>query len=330
MAETAEQVAVAKLDQSTTLQDFEIGVTLGTGSFGRVRLATHKASKTIWAIKMLKKVEVVRLQQVEHMISEKTILKRVAHPFIVNLSATFQDSRYLYMALEFIVGGEFFTHLRKAGRLDNNASRFYAGQITEIFEYLHSSDTIYRDLKPENLLLDSKGYLKLTDFGFAKVVAFKTYTLCGTPEYIAPEVLLNKGHGKGVDWWTLGILSYEMLAGQPPFVDDDPMGIYQQILAGKVSFPRFFDRQAKSLIKKLLATDLTKRYGCLKKGAQDVKGHKWYNGFDFKELMKGSLTAPIIPNISGQADTSNFDPYPDSLEEPDEPTYDGQDPFINF
>eukprot|EP00943_MAST-04B_sp_MAST-4B-sp1_P004434 g4434.t1 len=121
-----------------------------------------------------------------------------------------------------------------------------------------------------------------------------------------------------------------MLAGQPPFVDDDPMGIYQQILAGKVSFPRFFDRQAKSLIKKLLATDLTKRYGCLKKGALDVKGHKWYNGFDFKELMKCSLTAPIIPNISGQADTSNFDPYPDSLEEPDEPTYDGQDPFINF
>ena len=114
----------------------------------------------------------------------------------------------------------------------------------------------------------------LVDFGFAKRVPYKTYTLCGTPEYIAPEVLLNKGHGKGVDWWTLGILIYEMLAGQPPFVDDDPMGIYQQIIAGKVSFPRFFDRNAKSLIKKLLTADLTKRYGCLKGAAEDVKRHK--------------------------------------------------------
>jgi protein kinase A len=330
MATPAPVVPVPKLDESTTLADFTVGVTLGTGSFGRVRLATHKAQNSVWAIKMLKKVEVVRLQQVEHMISEKTILKRVAHPFVVNLSATFQDSRFLYMALEYVCGGEFFTHLRKAGRLDNNASRFYAAQITEIFEYLHTSDTIYRDLKPENLLLDPKGYLKLTDFGFAKVVAFKTYTLCGTPEYIAPEVLLNKGHGKGVDWWTLGILSYEMLAGQPPFVDDDPMGIYQQILAGKVSFPRFFDRQAKSLIKKLLSTDLTKRYGCLKNGAKDVKGHKWYNGFDFTELMALKLTAPIVPNVSGIADTSNFDAYPDSLEAPDEPTYEGADPFTAF
>jgi len=237
---------------TTSLDDFQLGVTLGTGSFGRVRLATRTADGTVWAIKMLKKSEVIRLQQVEHMLSEKAILMEIDHPFIVNCEASFQDPAYLYLSLEFIVGGEFFTHLRKAGRLDNNASKFYSAQITAIFEYLHGKDIIYRDLKPENLLLDQTGYLKITDFGFAKKVAFKTYTLCGTPEYIAPEVLLNKGHGKGVDWWTLGILSYEMLAGQPPFVDDDPMGIYQQILAGKISFPRFFERNAKSLIKKLL------------------------------------------------------------------------------
>lgn len=132
-------------------------------------------------------------------------------------------------------------------------------------------------MKPENLLLDVQGFIKITDFGFAKRVAFRTFTLCGTPEYIAPEVLLNKGHGKGVDWWTLGILIYEMLAGQPPFVDDDPMGIYQQILAGKLAFPRYFERAAKSLIKKLLSPDLTKRYGCLKGGAQDIKKHRVRN-----------------------------------------------------
>ncbi len=204
--------------------DFSVGVTLGTGSFGRVRFAVDKSTGVPWAIKMLKKAEVVRLKQVEHMLSEKSILETLDHPFIVQMKGSFQDELYLYMVLEYIVGGEFFTHLRKAGRLDNSTSKFYSAQIVTVFEYLHSMDFVYRDLKPENLLLDDKGDLKITDFGFAKKVQFKTYTLCGTPEYIAPEVLLNQGHGKGVDWWTLGILLFEMLAGQPPFVDDEPMG----------------------------------------------------------------------------------------------------------
>jgi serine/threonine protein kinase len=312
------------------LDDFTLGVTLGTGSFGRVRLATKTADNTVWAIKMLKKSEVIRLQQVEHMLSEKSILMEIDHPFIVNCAAAFQDPAYLYLSLEFVVGGEFFTHLRKAGRLDNNASKFYCAQIALIFEYLHGLDIIYRDLKPENLLLDQQGYLKITDFGFAKKVTFKTYTLCGTPEYIAPEVLLNKGHGKGVDWWTLGILTYEMLAGQPPFVDDDPMGIYQQILAGKISFPRFFDRSAKSLIKKLLVADLTKRYGCLKNGAEDLKKHKWFNSFSFPELLARTKVAPLVPDVKSGTDTSNFDPYPDSTEGPPPVADDQQALFADF
>ena len=279
---------------------------------------------------MLKKSEVIRLQQVEHMLSEKEILTSLDHPFVVKLAGTFQDSRFLYMCLEYIIGGEFFTHLRKAGRFDSNVSRFYAAQIVCIFEYLHSSDIIYRDLPPENLLLDATGYIQITDFGFAKRVAFKTYTLCGTPEYIAPEVLLNKGHGKGVDWWTLGILMFEMMTGQPPFVDDDPMGIYQQILAGKVTFPRHFDRNAKSLVKKLLIADLTKRYGCLKNGAGDIKKHKWFNGFDYNQLLARAMQAPVIPPVASQSDTSNFDPYPDSVDEVPLPAIAGKDPFEDF
>ena len=141
-------------DAAVSLDDFQLGVTLGTGSFGRVRLATRTADGTVWAMKMLEKAEVIRLQQVEHMISEKTILMEIDHPFIVNCAAAFQDPAYLYLSLEFVVGGEFFTHLRKAGRLDNSSSKFYSAQITAIFEYLHSKDIIYRDLKPENLLLD--------------------------------------------------------------------------------------------------------------------------------------------------------------------------------
>ena len=220
---------------------------------------------------------------------------------------------------------------RKVGRFDPNASKFYASQITLAFEYMHTSDYIYRDLKPENLLLDKFGYLKITDFGFAKKVAFKTYTLCGTPEYIAPEVLLNKGHGKGVDWWTLGILLFEMMAGQPPFVDDDPMGIYQQVLAGKITFPRYFERNTKSLIKKLLVADLTKRYGCLKAGAEDVKKHKWFNDFDWLSVYNRTQSVPIVPVVSSESDTSNFDQYPENEEDPPIPIYgQNKDPFLDF
>ena len=172
------------------------------------------------------------------------------------------------------------------------------------------------------------GYIKITDFGFAKRVAFKTYTLCGTPEYIAPEVLLNKGHGKGVDWWTLGILTYEMLAGQPPFVDEDPMGIYQQILNGKLNFPRYMEHNVKSLLKKILVADLTKRYGCRTNGVEDIKKHKWFSDLDWQVLLDRGLTGPIIPEVNGANDTSNFDPYPDSEEEAAVPDYQGVDPFL--
>lgn len=264
------------------------------------------------------------------MVNEKTILMKMNHPFIVKLAGTFHDERSLYMILEYVVGGEFFSHLRRANRFENHVGRFFGAHVALMFEYMHSMDVIYRDLKPENLLLDRQGYLKITDFGFAKIVAFKTYTLCGTPEYIAPEVLLNQGHGKGVDWWTMGILVYEMLVGQPPFVDNDPLKVYQLILAGKLAFPRFIDKNAKSLIKKMLVADLTKRYGCVKGGAQDVKGHKWFAGFDFEELLARAIPPPIVPQVEGAMDTSQFDPYPDSVDLPDIPTFTGKDPFAIF
>lgn len=166
-------------------------------------------------------------------------------------------------------------------------------------------------MKPENLLLTWSGYLKLTDFGFAKVVESRTYTLCGTPEYIAPEVLLNKGHGKPVDWWTLGILIYEMLVGYPPFFDEDAIGIYQKILAGKIVFPRFLSRDAKSLIKHLLTHDVVRRYGVIKDGTSDVRNHRWFEDFDFAALLRREIKPPSQParGPQGQEDTSNFGNY---------------------
>jgi len=303
--------AAAKL----TKKRFLVGETLGTGTFGRVRLVTYNFKKPMYyALKMLKKSEIIRLKQVEHIKSEKSILSQINHPFIVVLYASFQDENNLFMLMEYIIGGELFSQLRKVGRFSNDTSRFYAAEIVLALEYLHSKNIVYRDLKPENLLIDKDGHMKITDFGFAKVVEDRTWTLCGTPEYLAPEIIQSKGHGKAVDWWALGILIYEMLAGYPPFYDENPFGIYQKILAGKIEFPRHFDPNAKDLVKKLLTADRTKRFGCLKDGAEDIKRHKWFKGVDWVKVYNRKVKPPFIPGFKSLDDTSNFDKYPDSEE----------------
>jgi len=198
-----------------------------------------------------------------------------------------------------------------------------------MFDYLHTKNIIYRDLKPENLLIAADGYLKMTDFGFAKIVEGRTYTLCGTPEYLAPEILLNKGHGKPVDWWSLGILIYEMNAGIDPFSDEDPMAIYQKILKGKIKFPRNFDKNAKSLVKHLLVADLSKRYGNLKNGVNDIKNHRWFSDIDFNALCAKKITPPYKPIVKSPDDTSNFSKYPesDTLSPALKPS---EDPFLDW
>jgi serine/threonine protein kinase len=268
---------------------------------------------------MLKKTEIIRLKQVEHIKAEKSILSRINHPFIVNLYTAFQDEKNLFMLMEYIIGGELFSQLRKVGRFSNDTSRFYAAEIVLALEYLHDKNIVYRDLKPENLLIDKEGHMKITDFGFAKQVEDRTWTLCGTPEYLAPEIIQSKGHGKAVDWWALGILIYEMLAGYPPFYDENPFGIYQKILAGKIEFPRHFDVNAKDLVKKLLLADRTKRFGCLKAGADDIKKHKWFKGIDWVKVHAREMKPPFVPAFQALNDTSNFDRYPDSVEDRNPP-----------
>ncbi|TPX47103.1 hypothetical protein SeMB42_g03457 [Synchytrium endobioticum] len=293
-----------------SLKDFELVDTLGTGTFGRVYLTRHILSDHFFAMKVLKKSEVVRLKQVEHINSEKAILSAIRFPFIVNLLCTFQDEKNLYMLLEYVPGGELFSHLRKAGRFPNDVARFYAAQIVLAIEYLHNQDIVYRDLKPENLLIDQNGNIRITDFGFAKIVEDRTWTLCGTPEYLAPEIIQSKGHGRAVDWWALGILIFEMLAGYPPFFDDNPFGIYEKILAGKISFPSHFDPYAKDLVKQLLTLDRSKRLGNLKGGASDIKKHKWFRGVDFKAVLARQISPPLIPKVTHAGDYSNFERYP--------------------
>mmetsp|Transcript_67764 Transcript_67764/g.211989 ORF Transcript_67764/g.211989 Transcript_67764/m.211989 type:complete len:389 (+) Transcript_67764:161-1327(+) len=296
--------------------DFDFGATVGTGKFGRVRVLQIKESRdrTPMAIKIMQKAKVIQLKQVEHVMAERQILAMVEHPFIVNLLTTFQDEKRLFMLLEYVNGGELFSYLRKEGRLPNDSARFYAGEIILAFSYLHSMSIVYRDLKPENLLIDCEGHTKIADFGFAKVVQDKTWTLCGTPEYLAPEIIQSKGHGKPVDWWALGILLFEMLAGYPPFYDDNPFGIYQKVLAGKIEFPRHFDVKAKDLIKRLLTNECGKRIGCLKSGAEDLKKHKWFKGMDWDLLLNRTITPPFVPSVGSADDTTMFDKYPESME----------------
>jgi len=298
------------------LGDLKMHQTIGTGTFGRVKLCTWKATGHVFAIKILKKAEVIRLKQEEHIASERALLALIQHPFVVHLYRTFQSTHCVHMLLEYVNGGEVFSHLRKAGRFSKEFTKFYAGQIILVLQYLHAKKIVYRDLKPENLLIGNGGYLKITDFGFAKIVEDNTWTLCGTPEYLAPEIIQSKGHGIGVDWWALGILMFEMLCGYPPFYDENPFGIYQKILVGKIDFPKHVDEYAKDIIKRLLVHDKTQRLGCLARGADDIKRHKFFRGVDWNALHSRRIQAPILPQVSSPLDTHYFDVYPEDDVEP--------------
>jgi len=317
--QVAQPVDIRNVDTTGwKLEHFELRETLGTGSFGRVRVAKRKTADPpeYYAIKCMKKREIIKTKQVTHIMQEKGLLAELRHPFIVNLLAGFQDSSRLYIVLEFVMGGEMFTHLRSAGRFPNDVAKFYHAELVLAFQYLQTKDVIYRDLKPENLLLDHKGHVKITDFGFAKRVpaAERTFTLCGTPEYLAPEIIQSKGHGRAVDWWAMGILLYEFIAGYAPFYDDSPFRIYEKILEGRIQFPNWFDGRAKDLIKALLVTDHTKRLGTLKGGPDDVKAHQYFKGANWEKLGNLMYPAPIPIKTRSPGDTSNFEKYPESKE----------------
>ena len=320
-----------KKKMKVKIKDYDKLKTVGLGSYGRVRLCKNKKTGAIYVMKILKKNEIIKQKQVDHVYSEFNILSMLKHPFIVQLLGyNFEDPKHIYFILEYIQGGELFSLLRNKVTFPLSQTKFYIAHIITIFEYLHSKNIVYRDLKPENILINKNGYLKLTDFGFAKQLENeKTYTLCGTPEYLAPEIILNKGHGKAVDWWTLGILLYEMLVGIDPFSDDDPMKTYQKILKGKINFPKTINKDAKSLIKHLLTQDTSKRFGCLKNGVKDILNHRLFEGFDWKNFVYLTMPAPYIPDIKSEDDTSNFEKYPESDSE--SPSVDKKnDPFLKW
>jgi len=300
---------------SIKLDDLHIIATLGVGGFGRVELVQHgnDASRT-FALKCLRKSHIVETQQQDHVFSEKRIMMTVRSPFVCRLYKTFRDTKCVYMLMEACLGGEVWTILRDRGWFEEETAKFISGCVIEALQYLHSKNIIYRDLKPENLLLDNNGYVKLVDFGFSKYIgpSNKTWTFCGTPEYVAPEVILNKGHDRAVDYWSVGVLLYELLTGTPPFNASDPMKTYNIILIGidKINFPQHVTRSATNLIKRLCKENVTERLGYQKGGIQDIKKHRWFQGFDWEGLSSQALLPPIQPRVASPTDASNFDKYP--------------------
>lgn len=306
-----------------SLNDIKILTTLGMGGFGRVDLVTIGDDKTkSYALKVMKKCQIVETRQEQHIINEKRIMLESDSPFIVKLYRTFKDDKYLYMLMESCLGGELWTVLRDRRNFDEDTTRFYTACVVEAFSYLHSRHIIYRDLKPENMLLDEQGYVKLTDFGFAKRLyppGSKTWTFCGTPDYVSPEIILNRGHDYSCDYWSLGVLMFELLTGAPPFTSDEPMKTYNIILRGidAVDFPRTISQKAQNLIKRLCRDNLAERLGYQKGGINDIMKHKWFDGFNWPGLRSRTLPAPYLPKIASPLDTSNFDSYsPDTSEAP--------------
>mmetsp|Transcript_25853 Transcript_25853/g.40183 ORF Transcript_25853/g.40183 Transcript_25853/m.40183 type:complete len:794 (-) Transcript_25853:80-2461(-) len=305
----------SKLDRSIKLGDLTKLKILGVGTFGKVWLVNHKKKDKAYALKMLNKREIIGHHQVKGVIREKNVMASIDHPFVVDLRCTFQDDQHLYMLIELVQGGELFTviHTETRDSIPNSDAVFYAACVLESLSTLHHRRIAYRDLKPENILVDSDGYCVLVDLGFAKIVMDKTYTLCGTPEYLAPEIILSKGHDKGVDYWAFGVLIYEMLCGSTPFMTYgiDQISLFKRIVQAKYTFPKsgVVNDHAEDLIQRLIVSRQSNRFGCLARGDMDIREHPWFEGVSTEQLLKKKITAPWVPKIKDPLDSQYFDSY---------------------
>lgn len=290
------------------LKDLFMGPVLGEGTFGRVQLVTAP-DNTRWALKIMMKAQIVEMGQTKATMLEKEVMCKIRHPLCLQLEATFMDQHLLYMLLEIVHGGELFQLLAdsETGVVPPSTAMFYAACVIDAFSYLHGKKIVYRDLKPENLLIDKDGYLKVIDYGFAKFLhksPYKTFTFCGTPEYFAPEMMHGQGYAHSVDTWGVGILLYEMLFGFTPFADfenNDPRTTMRYIIKNKVEFPADGVRDAgmEKLIRGLLTKDSVMRLGCGEDGIGAVKTYGVYKDFDWSSFYSKKIEAPWKPTLSG-------------------------------
>jgi serum/glucocorticoid-regulated kinase 2 len=300
------------------VDDFDIIKVLGKGSFGKVMLVKKKNTSEVLAMKSMRKKMLVKRKQIGHTQTERRIAQNLKSPFLVNLRYAFQTPEKLYLVLDYCSGGELFFWLRQHRRFSQPRVKLYCAQMTAALEVMHGSDIIYRDLKPENILVGADGCLKLTDFGLAKedVQGFSSdggaKTFCGTPEYLAPEVLQNTPHGKGVDWWAMGTLAYEMMYGLPPFYDENMQKMYRKILKNELEWkgplkkPAFAD--ARDFLDNILKKNADERLGC--NGIEEIKTHPWFaseGGSWWSDVENKKIPVEFVPPHKDELDTSNFD-----------------------
>jgi len=301
----------AKEEQKVTLEDFQMIKVIGKGSFGKVVLVKKRGDGWFYAMKILRKQNVMRRNQVEHTQTERNVLGHIRHPFIVGLNYAFQTADKLFFVLDYCAGGELFFHLGNEGKFSEPRARFYAAEMALALSHLHSHDIVYRDLKPENVLLDHVGHVLLTDFGLSKEgisESFKGATsFCGTPEYLAPEILARHGHGQAVDWWSLGVLLYEMLTGLPPFYCRSRERLFEKIKSSRLKFPRFLSERVKDLLARLLRRDVAQRMGAAPSGFGEFRDHPFFDPIDWDLLLARKISPPWKPPLQHCLDTSQFD-----------------------
>ena len=292
--------------------DFEPLKLLGRGSFGEVILVRLKANKKLYAMKILDKESLKKRKQQIHTKTERDLMVKINCPFIVDIKSAFQDEAKLYLVSEFLQGGDLFFHLheKKKNAFSEEKAKFYIIELVVALDFLHKNNMIYRDLKPENILLDSQGHVKLTDFGLSKIFENendKAYTVCGTPQYLAPEILLRKGYGKEVDWWSLGCILYEMIHGRLPFKFKKGEKISINIYKQNLIFDNKISEEAKDLIKNLLIFNPENRLGSGVDGGDKIKNHKFFYGVNWNDVWGKKLKPPFVPELKSEQDLKYFD-----------------------
>ena len=290
--------------------NFEPLKLIGTGSLGRVILVRYNLNNNLYAMKELSKAKIKLNKQEEHSKAERDLMIKLSGPFTVNIKFAFQDESKLYIVSEFLQGGDMFYHIHHSTiNLTEETVKFYIIEIILGIEFLHSNNVIYRDLKPENILMDSEGHIKLSDFGLSKLLENpkdKAYTLCGTLQYLAPEIIKNKGYDKSVDWWSLGCIYYEMLTGKVPFKLKGNL-INQNIFEEKINFDEITNPILVNLISQLLSVNPKKRLGYGEYDAKKIKEHQYFNDVDWNKYLNKEIEPPFVPKLEGELDVRYFD-----------------------
>jgi serum/glucocorticoid-regulated kinase 2 len=297
------------------VDDFDLLKVLGRGSFAKVMLVRYKGDSRLYALKIMSKSELLRRKQLTHTATERRVLEMSSHPYVISLKFAWQTPDKLFLVTNYCAGGELFGWLKKKKIFPEAQVRVWGAEMASALCYLHSRDIVYRDLKPENILLDDEGHIQIADFGLSKQdvaasapgEAGAATTFCGTPEYLAPEVLLNKGHGKAVDWWALGTLLYELLTGLPPFYNENVEIMYRQIMNAELTFPPHVSIEAQDLLARLLIRDPRARLGSGPSGLEDVRAHPFFGPIDWEQLERREIPVPFVPPTARDAGLGNFD-----------------------